>query len=469
MKIPLRRQRMVAPPRFDGSGFYRNFITGFLLLLGLSAVAQFSPPPNATTRSVSGQFIVLAADQVSRLSLTPHLATNTDLVRLEPALLAISAERIKDSFWRELGVNANTTWRGQIVLALHPAQSLDEEVTVVSSYDSKGWNYRVQLPDILSRTRLIRALTGVLLREYANRSAGPNGITAEVPAWLTDGLAQEIMADDVAPVILSAPNHVVGGLAVNRTLANAKGLDSLAAARRQLRDQAVLTFAQLSWPTGSQLSGADGGVYRASAHLFVNGLLGLRNGPAKLRNFLATLPRYCNWQTAFEAAFRADFPRALDVEKWWALQVVDFDSHDDGPQWTTAVSCRKLDEILHVPVETRTSSNALPAHVEISLQTAIRSFDPARQNAALHNCLRDLKLAQLRMARPLAILNDRYRQVIAGYLGESLTASHPVMLGKHGAVLFPKTSRRETLAQLDALDARRRQIEAGLRPEDFKL
>ena len=73
------------------------------------------------------------------------------------------------------------------------------------------------------------------------------------------------------------------------------------------------------------------------------------------------------------------------------------------------------------------------------------------------------------MARPLAILDDRYCQVIAGYLGESLTASHPVILGKHGAALFPKTSRRETLAQLNALDARRRQIEAGLRPEDFKL
>ena len=35
----------------------------------------------------------------------------------------------------------------------------------------------------------------------------------------------------------------------------------------------ALTFEELSWPTDAQVSGADGGVYRASAQLFVNDLL----------------------------------------------------------------------------------------------------------------------------------------------------------------------------------------------------
>ena len=48
---------------------------------------------------------------------------------------------------------------------------------------------------------------------------------------------------------------------------------ALAAARRVLQDRPALTFDQLSWPDDAQLSGDDGGVYRASAQLFVNALL----------------------------------------------------------------------------------------------------------------------------------------------------------------------------------------------------
>jgi len=141
-------------------------------------------------------------------------------------------------------------------------------------------------------------------------------------------------------------------------------MDSLAGARRVLRDHAALTFEQLSWPTDAQLAGDDGGVYRASAQLFVNELQALKNGPAHLRAMLETLPKFYNWQMAFQAAFRENFPRSLDVEKWWAVQVVSFVARDPGPAWTPAVSRDKLDEILSVPVKMRTASNALPAHAE---------------------------------------------------------------------------------------------------------
>jgi hypothetical protein len=144
-----------------------------------------------------------------------------------------------------------------------------------------------------------------------------------------------------------------------------------------LRNHPALTFEQLSWPTGAQLSGADGGVYRASAQLFVNELLGLKNGRAHLRAMLETLPDCYNWQTAFQSAFRENFPRPLDVEKWWALQVVGFAARDPGPMWTPAASRDRLDEILSVPVEMRTASNALPAHAQISLQAVIRNWDRA--------------------------------------------------------------------------------------------
>ena len=80
-------------------------------------------------RSISGQFIATGVPSTAAgagLAARPEIATNADFVRLEPALLAVSAERIKASLRRELDLNPNAPWRGEIFLALHPAQSTDE-------------------------------------------------------------------------------------------------------------------------------------------------------------------------------------------------------------------------------------------------------------------------------------------------------------------------------------------------------
>jgi hypothetical protein len=285
-----------------------------------------------------------------------------------------------------------------------------------------------------------------------------------MPPWLTDGLSQELLAAAWQEIILSSPNKVVNGLPVRRTVTTTRGMDSLAGARRVLRDHAVLTFEQLSWPTDAQLSGADGGAYRASAQLFVNELLALKNGPAHLRAMLETLPKFYNWQMAFQTAFRENFPRPLDVEKWWAVQVVSFVARDPGPAWTPAVSRDKLDEILSVPVEMRTASNALPAHAEISLQAVIRNFDRARQVAILQTKLRDLELSQLRMAAPFAVLTDEYRRAIADDLGSGQRTSPVLRWVKHPFASSPKTIINGTLRKLDALDAQRRAIESAIKP-----
>src|SRR6202012_3490399 len=118
------------------------------------------------------------------------------------------------------------------------------------------------------------------------------------------------------------------------------------------------TFDQISWPTDDQENGLDGGVYLASAQLFVHELLDLKNGPEKMRALLAQLPGCLNWQTAFFSAFHQDFRRPSDVEKWWALRVVNFAAHNSGTQWTLASSNDELTELLTVPVEIRSSSNS---------------------------------------------------------------------------------------------------------------
>jgi hypothetical protein len=465
---PLRRFADLTIQRFNGLTA-QNFFILCVVVFPLFARAQTSFPDTSSARSVSGQFIVTGAPSPAAragLAAMPEIATNTDFVRLEPALLAVSAERIKESLRRELnrelktpGVNAPP--HGKIFLVLHPAQSTDEDVTIVSRRSPGGWDYQVRLPDVLSRTRYLRAMTGVLLLEFANRDT--HARSAEIPAWLTDGLSQELLAAAWQEIILSSPDKMVNGLPVSRTVTTTRGMDSLAGARRVLRDHAVLAFEQLSWPTDAQLSGADGGAYRASAQLFVNELLALKNGPAHLRAMLETLPKFYNWQMAFQTAFRENFPRPLDVEKWWAVQVVSFVARDPGPAWTPAVSRDKLDEILRVPVEMRTASNALPAHAEISLQAVIRNFDRARQVAILQTKLRDLELSQLRLAPPFAVLNGEYRRAIADYLGSGQRTSPVLRRFKHPFTSSSKTIMTDTLKKLDALDARRRAIGTAIK------
>ena len=425
--------------------------------------ADFQLPGVNSTRSVSGQFIVTGARQMSPLSNLPAVATSADFVRLEPALLAVSAERMKDALWRELGVNGQ--WRGQIFLALHPARSLDENVTVISTPLAGSWNYRIELPDVLSRTRLARAMTGALLLEFADRSAGAR--PAEIPAWLNDGLALQLLAAGSSEIILSPPDQIANAFRSAQTNATGRSFDPLAEARRTLQNHPALTFEQLSWPVGAQLSGDDGGAYRASAQLFVDKLLGLKDGPARLRTMIESLPHFYNWQTAFQTAFRKNFPRPLDVEKWWALQVVGFVARDPGPQWTPAVSRDKLDEILSVPVEMRSASNALPVHAEISLQTVIRNFDSARQAAILQIKLSDLELAQFHMAPSLAVLTDAYRRTVADYLGQGRGAAPVSRWIKRPPVSPPKKNAGDTLKELDALDAQRRTIEETITPDVF--
>ena len=467
---PLRRFDDLTIQRFNGLTAQCLFVL-CVVVFPLFARAQTLFPDPGSARSVSGQFIVTGAPSRpagSRLAAMPEIATNTDFVRLEPALLAVSAERIRDSLRRELNrefknPEVNAPPHGKIFLVLHPAQSTDEDVTIVSQRSPGGWDYQVRLPDVLSRSRYVRAMTGVLLLEFANRNSATRN-AAEIPAWLTDGLSQELLAAAWQEIILSSPDKMVNGLPVSRTVKTARGMDSLAGARRVLRDHAVPTFEQLSWPADAQLSGADGGAYRASAQLFVNELLALKNGPAHLRGLLGTLPKFYNWQMAFQTAFRENFPRPLDVEKWWAVQVVSFVARDPGPAWTPAVSRDKLDEILSVSVAMRTASNALPARAEISLQAVIRNFNRARQVAILQTKLRDLELSQLRMAAPFAVLTDEYRRAIADYLGSGQRPSPVLRWIKHPFASSSKTIMNGTLRKLDALDAQRRAIESAIKP-----
>ena len=439
-----------------------------LFLLGSSAVAApFTGSPEASVQSVSGQFTATVGTGYSPLLHHPAVASSPDFIRLEPTFLAVTAERLKNSLNRTLHLNPNEPWSGKIFLALHPATSLAEEPVIVAQPFLSKWNCRVEIPDVTSRARLIRALTAALLLENANRTFVAPEKMAEIPAWLADGLAQEILASEGEKMILAAPEKITDGVLQARIDKSERGHNVLAAAHVMLQNAEALTFEQLSWPTPAQLSGADSGAYRASAQLLVHSLLELNDGAEKMRRMLAQLSRCENWQTAFLKSFSENFARPLDVEKWWSLCVVNFAARDPGPRWTATTSRDRLTEALVVPVDIRTGSNALPSHMEISLQTAIRSFDAAQQATVLPTKLRDLELAQFRLAPEFAALADGYRRALADYLGERNNSS-PGSVTRH-MMNSHRAGKSETIKKMDALDAKRRELEIKLRVETIRL
>ena len=432
-------------------------VTGLFVLLAASlavAHAQSSFSGQNTVRSLSGQFMVSSADDGAPLFRNLSTTAGTNLVWLDPALLAVAAERFKVSLRQQLGLPPDASWSGRIFLVLHPARSTDEAVTIASEPFLNHWDYRVEFPDVLARPRYARALSAVLLLELANRRAAVTGQAAEIPAWLVDGTAQQVLAADGEKVVLSAPVNRTDGLPVGRLDQADHDFDPLTSARRVLQNQPALTFDQLSWPVAEQLAGADGGAYYASAQFFLHSLLELKNGPAKLSNLIAELPDHLNWQTAFYDAFREDFTRPLAVEKWWALRVVNFAARAPGPRWTTAVSRDRLEELLSVPVEFRNDASALPVHAELSLQAAIQNLSPDQRDTVLRTKVRDLALVELRLAPPFGTFADAYRNTLAEFLNgqnRPVTGSVP---NKHA---LSRPGIGDTLKKLDALDSRWRQ------------
>jgi len=116
--------------------------------------------------------------------------------------------------------------------------------------------------------------------------------------------------------------------------------------------------------------------------------------------------------------------------------------------------------MLSVPVEFRGDSNALPTHAEISLQAALQNLSPDVRDWQVRIKLRDLALVELRLAPPFGQLAEGYRAALADFLGENKKAAANAGANHHSSVMKRQASISDTLKKLDALDRRRREIEA---------
>jgi len=424
----------------------------FTALGGVVASVPAEMLPTAV-HSFSGQFIAHAPRVPGAVVMPPDLQTNASALELQPELLTVSAERIKQSIWLELGTPA--TGRDKIHLSLRPARSAADIVDVSLERFKSSWGYHVELPAVMEREKYVRAMISVILLEIANRSATDHA--AEVPAWLTEGLTQRLLETRGNELMLPPPRNLPGGLLFTPTILETRRHDPTRVARQEAQEHPPLTVEELSWPTEAQLNGPDQDRYRQSAGLFVTELQLLPGGRDALRAMLGGLGSCYNWQTAFHQAFASTFPRPLDLEKWWTLQIAHLNGRDPDRFWTTKDSLRKLDELLKVPIGIRQDQTDLPASGLASLQSMIQEWDALRQIPVLKTKLTELDGARLRVAHDVIKLVDDYRQTLATYLRKRNGPGFAFVSGKNGPPAVQQLT-RDTVRALDELDRRRAEL-----------
>lgn len=424
-----------------------------------------------TVRSRTGQFIVRGAPatwiETSSVAASSALAgAATNRVHLDPALLAFCCERVKETFLHELGLADQ--WRGKVYVNLTPALRPEAPLVAVASRFADGWQYELDVPRLVEQERLLRALAQTLLLEVANRTAETR--SAELPPWLVEGLAALLPEASERDLVISRRalkpvpdrNAWIGPGTVRDQRAAAR----LDRPRQVLSPERTLTFDQLSFPTPAQTSGEGLARYQASAQLLVHELLQMPGGQAAVQAMLAELPRCLNWQTAFLRAFHSRFPRLLDVEKWWAVTLVNFFRRDDTQMWSWELSLQKLTEALHATASLPLQTNELPARAEVPLQTIVAEWDFARQKPALEAKLQQLQLLRANGHPAWIELVDSYLLCLLEYVDQRGSAGYAPASRLHPPA-NPKLLAQETVRRLDALDARRAALAQQGLPASF--
>lgn len=443
----------------------------FALIAGTLAVLNITSAqvqPNVTVASgakviasSSGQFYISTRSAPSPISL--EFAARNNLLTLDPSLLAVSCDRIKAEVLRQ--INQPDQWRGKIFVAVHPMRSVDEPIRVASEKFAGNWQCIVELPDAVDRNRLVQTIVRATLLEIANRNARAH--STEIPEWLVRGLSRQLMGSSEVKLILPPPQKTEYGVTLSRmtldfsdtprpsSVPTAK-LNPLTQASPVLRTNEPLTFDQLSWPTDEQLAETGADLYSSSAQFFVNQLLHEQGGPQCLRQMIAELPDYLNWQLAFEHAFQPMFKSTLDVEKWWALQIAQFSGRDLFHLLTREESATQLDAVFQFPIHVQIGVSS-PMRTDISLQTIIRGWSRQQQLTMLKNKIWELGVLRLRISPDYIPLLDQYLAVLQDYYKKRSSSTR--ILAAVG--LVSDKSDQEAIAQLDKLDVER----AKMRPE----
>lgn len=389
----------------------------------------------ATFTSQSRQFIIYAPERTIIEGAVPP-----GFVVIEASLLAVTAERVKEAVAREIPALRQS--QSQVHIGIMERAATNTPIGIAATRYSDAWKYQALIPPMVEEARLAKALISTLLLEYANRGAER---TAEIPAWVTEGLLQQI-AFTVGPKLI-----------VDRNSASweATARDLQARTRESLRTNATPTFHDVTTSSVPPAKAPGEIFYQSSVHLLVRSLLQRPNGPQNFAGFLRMLPHTWNWQTAFLQSF--GFERMLDVEKWWAMTAIEFTTRDQRQAWSTSASLQKLDDLLLTQVQFHNATNSLPETRQVGLKTILQDPNWTFQQQALNEKISQLAYTANHLSPQVGSLALAYKAALQSYVTKRLKA--PVSPGLRATPQArAQALASEAMRKIDSLDARRRAL-----------
>jgi hypothetical protein len=389
------------------------FLQALIALYAMASLAAAEPPATYTRfcvtcglrdietfSSQSGQFIVHGTAG-RRLTPRPPTTNGTSIVEVEPQLIAVTAERTRQAFIRELELT--DSFLDRIHIAVLNFAPPNQPIGIISQINTDGFVYRIGMPPRVPSVQVMKALIQTLLLEYANRGAGR---CAELPTWLVEGMTRQLLTRIVpASVFNSEP------LTIERA-----GYDRLGDSKTFLQTNIPLTIQEISFPDFAKATSAELTQFEASAHLLVHQLLQLPNGPKLMTRFIQSLPQTLNWQTTFFQVYREHFNSPLSFEKWWMLNWVAFKGRQERETWTVPVALERLEAILATPMEIRSDTNSLPAYQDAPLQSFLKVADFGVQKDLLSQKLQHLFFVSLNVPPAVLPVWSAYEQTIDSYL-----------------------------------------------------
>lgn len=398
-------------------------------------------PEFVTTHSLSKQFVIYGPKVV------PKKLGNR--IPLDPALTAVSCERIKQAVLVELG--GLERWRlsnqhvGNIYVWLHPTRNQAAVITPIPT--QRSFSYRVDLPNEVEAAQFVEAITQAVLLEFVNRRSTEQ--VRQIPLWLAKGVAAQVQA--VAPEALVLEQNKSQGLVPSSMIASFNGklkIEPIAGVRQALQQCIPLSFDELCWP--GTLNAERSSHFENSAQLFLYELLRLKDGRACLMQMLAEMPNYLNWQIAFMHAFSPHFKQMVDVEKWWSLTLVNITGRDPSKIWSPEQSVERIDAVLRFSLQVRATA---PSGSDSSLQEIISKWEPARQKPVLEKILGQLRALRMRVQPESVALVDEYCLALEDCLknGQKDSAFLMRAFSRNDATAI----RQLTCAKLDELDQKR--------------
>lgn len=391
----------------------------------------------------SGQFVVHGSTVPFRPP--PDYTNNPAIIELEPQLIVVTAERTKRVLSQTL--RASDEFQDKIHISVLDRAPVGQPVTVVSQVHPDGFVYKAGFPARIEAMQFARGLMQVILLEYANRGGKR---AAELPFWLVEGLTRQVVtAVEPAYVLNRKPMTI-----------ETVGYDRLGTTRSFLETNSPLSAQELSFP---RLAGAGEEArsrFEASAHLLVNRLLALPNGPALMSRFLRALPQTLNWQTAIFAVYKDYFDGPLSFEKWWMMNWLEFRKRQNPEHWPLALTLDRLDALLLSSMEVRAGTNNIPGQRLAKVQEILQSTDFSVQRELLGQKVQQMFFMTVNVPTSVLPLWSAYQNTLDSYLQKRSQLDHQPGLKSEPEQRLQALI-KSTINALDELDFARSEMKAG--------